>query len=62
MYSVLYRMQQQNDRYLKTETASDYIVAVMVYTVEPLNKGHVGDNINSHVLSFVERLFSSQKL
>ena len=28
-------------------------------TVEPLNKGHVGDNINSFVLSFVERLSSS---
>ena len=28
-------------------------------TVEPPNKGHVGDdNINSDVLSFVERLFS----
>ena len=27
------------------------------YTVEPLNKGHVGNKINSLVLSFVERLF-----
>ena len=27
-------------------------------TVEPQNKGHVGDNINSAVVSFVERLFS----
>ena len=26
------------------------------YTVEPPNKGHVGDNINSAVVSFVERL------
>ena len=32
------------------------------YTVEPLNKGHVGDNINSLVLSFVERLSSSWRL
>ena len=28
------------------------------YTVEPPNKGHVGDNINSAVVSFVERLSS----
>ena len=27
-------------------------------TVEPPNKGHIGDNINSTVLSFVERLSS----
>ena len=27
-------------------------------TVEPLNKGHVGDNIYSAVLSFIERLSS----
>ena len=27
-------------------------------TVEPLNKGHIGDNINSAVVSFVERLSS----
>ena len=27
-------------------------------TVEPPNKGHVGDNINSAVVSFVERLSS----
>ena len=27
-------------------------------TVEPPNKGHVGDNINSTVLSFIERLSS----
>ena len=26
--------------------------------MEPLNKGHVGDNINSAVLSFIERLSS----
>ena len=30
-------------------------------TVKPLNKGHVGDNINSHALSLVERLSSSQR-
>ena len=37
-------------------------VAYKVITVEPLNKGHIGDNniiINSLVLSFVERLSSS---
>ena len=30
-------------------------------TVGPPNKGHVGDNINSLVMSFVERLSSSQR-
>ena len=29
-----------------------------IITVEPPNKGHVGDNINSAVLSFIERLSS----
>ena len=30
-----------------------------IYTLKPLNKGHVGDNIiNSHALSLVERLSS----
>ena len=33
----------------------------LLYTVEPPNKGHVGDNINSAVLSFVERLSSSRR-
>ena len=28
------------------------------FTVKPPNKGHVGDNINSAVLSFIERLSS----
>ena len=28
------------------------------YIVEPPNKGHFGDNINSAVLSFIERLSS----
>ena len=32
--------------------------SLLVYTVEPLNKGHVGDNTNSAVLSFIERLSS----
>ena len=32
-------------------------------TVEPLNKGHIGDNnVNPLVLSFVERLSSSRRL
>ena len=30
-------------------------VVSKIYTVEPLKKGHVGDNINSLVLSIVER-------
>ena len=30
----------------------------VITTVEPLNKGHIGNNINSAVLSFVERLSS----
>ena len=30
----------------------------LAYTVEPPNKGHVGDNKISAVLSFVERLSS----
>ena len=28
--------------------------------MEPLNKGHVGDNINSAISSFIERLSSSR--
>ena len=31
-----------------------------MYTVESPNKGHVGDNVNSAVVSFVERLSSSR--
>ena len=38
------------------------LIATYYYTVEPLNKGHIGDNINSLVLSFVERLSSSRRL
>ena len=30
-------------------------------TVKPPNKGHVGDNINSHALSLVERLSSFRR-
>ena len=30
----------------------------VINTVEPPNKGHIGDNINSAVVSFVERLSS----
>ena len=29
-------------------------------TVKPPNKGHIGNNINSEVVSFVERLFSGE--
>ena len=40
---------------MSVETTVSYIM----YTVEPPNKGHVGDNINLAVLSFsIERLFS----
>ena len=30
-------------------------------TVEPVNKGHFGDNINSAVVSFVQRLSTSRR-
>ena len=30
----------------------------MITTVEPLNKGHIGDNLNSAVLSIIGRLSS----
>ena len=33
----------------------------ITYTVEPPNKGHFGDNINSAVMSFVERLSSRRR-
>ena len=33
----------------------------IVLSVEPPNKGHFGDNINSAVVSFVERLSSSRR-
>ena len=32
-----------------------------LHTVEPPNKGHVGDIINSAVVSLVERLSSSRR-
>ena len=32
-----------------------------VHKLKPLNKGQIGDNINSAVLSFVERLSSSRR-
>ena len=34
------------------------MIMITIITLEPLNKGHVGDNINSAVLSFVESLSS----
>ena len=33
-------------------------IIFVTFFLEPPNKGHVGDNINSAVLSFVERLSS----
>ena len=41
-----------------TMLRESFLLWLGVYTVEPLNKGHVGDNINSAVLSFIERLSS----
>ena len=32
------------------------LASFLLNTVEPLNKGHVGDNIDLAVLSFIERL------
>ena len=37
------------------------IVQYHTYAVKPPNKGHVGDNKNSHALSLVERLSSSRR-
>ena len=34
------------------------MVMIRASTVEPPNKGHIGDDINSAVLSFIERLSS----
>ena len=36
-------------------------IIVLPTTVEPPNKGHFGDNINSAVVSFVERLSSLRR-
>ena len=54
------------------ETATLYvllpvIIMLLLYypfvhtTVKPPNKGHFGNNINSSLLSFVERLSSSRR-
>ena len=37
-----------------------YIISHII-TVNPLNKGHVRDNINSHAFSLVDRLSSSRR-
>ena len=34
------------------------MISLRASTVEPPNKGYIGDNINSDVLSFIERLSS----
>ena len=39
----------------------EYILLLMVCIMEPLNKGHFGDNINSGVVSFVESLSSRRR-
>ena len=36
-------------------------VMILGNTVKPLNNGQVGDNINSHALSLLERLSSSRR-
>ena len=46
---------------ISTPVILNIIVHRLLYsgnTVEPPSKGHVGDNINLAVLSFIERLFS----
>ena len=40
---------------------SNYKLFSRKVTVEPPNKGHFGDNINSAVVSFVERLSSRRR-
>ena len=39
----------------------DSLICDYISTVEPPNKGHFGDNINSAVVSFVERLSSLRR-
>ena len=38
-----------------------YYWSLVPIAYRPLNKGHIGDNINSAVVSFLERLSSSQR-
>jgi len=48
---------------MKASFKSDFVTDMSVHTttvVSP-NKGHFGDNINSAVVSFVERLSSSRR-
>ena len=49
-----------NDYMLNLISAS-FGQLMYMYTVEPPNKGHVGDNIDSAVVTFVERLSSSRR-
>ena len=42
-------------------TGNSWVLEKSVNTVEPLNKGHFGNNIISAVVSFVERLSSSRR-
>ena len=41
--------------------SNNHYIIMYSNTVEPSNKGHFGDNINSDVLSFVERLSSLRR-
>ena len=43
------------------EALTSIVAATHNSTVKPSNKGHVGDNINSHALSLVEWLSSSRR-
>ena len=53
LYSIIHKLSSRWSMYYTYKWVSGY-------TVEPPNKGHVGDNINLLVLSFVEN--SSQRL
>ena len=52
---------QRQGKYHSTCTKGAFQGFWFPYTVEPSNKRHVGANINSAVVSFVERLSSSRK-
>ena len=46
-----------NVKVLKQRASHTHTSVSNIYTVKSLIKGHFGDNINSHALSLVERLF-----
>ena len=55
--NVVYKVIQKPTKY----TFINFVLTHSGYTVEPPNKGHFGNNINSAVLSLVERLSSSRR-